>query len=107
MITTDISRPSGPACPVPTQSVTFAFAQSPFAVEGLAAGAIRAIPMSAERTNGPTKKTTLRSPAGIPRSVAVCAARATLALAYIRSIMALPKPEHETWVEPGMSRAKS
>jgi hypothetical protein len=26
---------------------------------------------------------------------------------YIRSIMALPKPEHETCVEPGMSRAKS
>ena len=30
-----------------------------------------------------------------------------LAPPYIRSIMALPKPEHETWVDPGMSRAKS
>src|SRR6516165_297388 len=26
---------------------------------------------------------------------------------YIRSIMALPKPEQDTWVAPGMSRAKS
>src|SRR5258705_13880730 len=26
---------------------------------------------------------------------------------YMRSIMALPKPEHDTWVDPGMSRAKS
>jgi hypothetical protein len=25
----------------------------------------------------------------------------------MRSIMALPNPEHETWVAPGMSRAKS
>ena len=27
--------------------------------------------------------------------------------AYIRSIMALPKPEQDTWVAPGISRAKS
>ena len=26
---------------------------------------------------------------------------------YIRSIMALPKPEQDTWVEPGIRRAKS
>ena len=26
---------------------------------------------------------------------------------YIRSIMALPNPEQETWVAPGMRRAKS
>jgi hypothetical protein len=26
---------------------------------------------------------------------------------YIRSIMALPKPEHDTCVDPGMRRAKS
>jgi hypothetical protein len=32
---------------------------------------------------------------------------ASPATPYILSIMALPKPEHETCVEPGMSRAKS
>jgi hypothetical protein len=26
---------------------------------------------------------------------------------YIRSIIALPNPEHDTWVAPGISRAKS
>lgn len=26
---------------------------------------------------------------------------------YILSIIALPKPEHETWVAPGIERAKS
>ena len=26
---------------------------------------------------------------------------------YMRSIIALPNPEHDTWVAPGISRAKS
>jgi len=42
-----------------------------------------------------------RVASGIPAAAASRPAR------YIRSIMALPKPEQETWVAPGMSRAKS
>ncbi len=32
---------------------------------------------------------------------------AAWAAAYMRSIIALPKPEQDTWVEPCISRAKS
>ncbi len=35
------------------------------------------------------------------------AARAVLPLRYICAIIAAPKPEQESWVEPGRRRAKS
>ena len=73
----------------------------------LSRGAPHAVRAFRRTENVRTKKTTLRP---IVRNRLFCrlkvrgTARATR---YILSIMALPKPEHETCVEPGMSRAKS
>jgi len=77
-------------------------------IDGLAG---RCIPMPACRLRCAIRRIvpadvahTQRKPrvaSGIPAVAASRPAR------YIRSIMALPKPEQETWVAPGMSRAKS
>jgi hypothetical protein len=68
----------------------------------------RVIGVRPEQTDGLTKKTTLPAAALGRRARRRRAARDGCArTAYIRSIIALPKPEQETWVAPGMSRAKS
>ena len=46
-------------------------------------------------------------PHGSPRLFDPAATGCPARRSYIRSIMALPKPEHDTCVDPGRSRAKS
>jgi hypothetical protein len=58
-------------------------------------------------TGGRTKKTTILRAAFVGPWPDERHRVPRLSPPYILSIMALPKPEHETCVEPGMSRAKS
>jgi hypothetical protein len=76
----------------------------PHGAKGLAIAFTQAI----RGTDGPSDQKNNTSAAGI--AAFRCRQRgvsARLAQPYIRSIMALPNPEHETCVDPGMSRAKS
>src|SRR6476660_2836626 len=103
MITTDISRAAGPARPERTAVGRVYLSGIPSAVEGLASdrrGDPR-VPGTDERSDqqNNTSFDARNTPLPVRRS-------GTPQIAYMRSIMALPNPEHETWVAPGMSRAK-
>src|SRR6185369_15092343 len=104
-ITTDISRAGGPAQPCAEAVGTiYVVDKSPLSGKG------DALPIwcpdpDFQRTNGPTKKTTVDRTA--PSVGFAAGARCSSRAGYIRSIIAFPNPEHETCVDPDISRAKS
>jgi hypothetical protein len=96
----------------------------PFAPEGLAACAHPRrsdLPTNGEpagqKNNTPIRRRPSVWPVHVPRGVPILQMASTPSnhkghirghmRGHMRSIIALPKPEQETWVEPGRSRAKS
>jgi hypothetical protein len=59
------------------------------------------------RDDAPAPMTVTAMPRATPSDASGARGLAPESRGHMRSIIALPNPEHDTWVAPGMSRAKS